>query len=237
MNNVITLLDKYGDAVKGVRSKLCLSPHDSFEEIINMTMSMKHRIELIQHIFENIQNFKWEKLYNFNFMKDKEGKLAQEFSDITIVFHNEKLMGNYLVLFLTYLIALYTGLIDSLALLLKYSFLLEIERVSVDSVQKKIGIASLQAKLKDMILEDNDYRILKSIRKELIHFNLSSVIVYYDIKSEPGPGTRYSGVPMIHQDLLKGVDVNKRRVPGYTSFIHKKITQILEDILTATITL
>ena len=88
-----------------------------------------------------------------------------------------------------------------------------------------------------MILEDNDYRALKIIRKELIHFNLSNVVVYSDVKTEPGPGVRYTGVPMIHQDLLEGIDADQRRVPVYTSFVHKKITQILEDILTTTMTL
>ncbi len=237
MNNIITLLDKYGDSIKVIRPKLELSSEERLDQVLKLTMSMKHRIELIQHLFENIQSFNWEKLYNFDFLKDKEGKLKQELNDVTVTFCNEKLMGNYLVLFLTSLITLYTGLVDSLALLLDNSFLLNLEYVSIDRVQKKIGITALQNKIKEMILEDNDYRALKIIRKELIHFNLSNVIVYSDVKTEPGPGVRYTGVPMIHQDLLKGIDAGQRRVPTYTSFVHKKITQILEDILTTTMTL
>lgn len=174
MNNVVTLLDNYSQTIPEIRRKLGLPTHDSIDKIVNLSMSMKHRIELIQHIFDNLQRFNWEKLYSFDFMKNEKGEVIQELSGINIIFSNEKLMGNYVTLFLISLVTLSTGIIDSLALLLHDSFLLKLKHVSVATVQRTISVISLQEKLKEMILDNRDYESLKEIREQLVQCKVNS---------------------------------------------------------------
>ena len=237
MNEIVILLDKYKDSIQEVRGRLRLSPSGHTPEIYTLTMSMKHRIELIQHTHENIRRFDWNKLCNFDFFKNKEGKVSQELDGINVVFNDEKAMNNFMALSLLSIVTLCTALIDSLALLFNYSFYLGVEKYyAIEQIQDKIPIDLVRTKVKEEISENKDYRELKRIRKLLLHFDHSSIISYSHEYSEAGPFVRHAGVWCIKDNLLQGVDGNQRTVPAYCDFIYTKISKSLKDILTITLT-
>lgn len=210
---------------------------EAVSSVKDLCSSVINKIELLNYKLLAIKSFDWDKLHNFKYHQNPtihNNRVAQELRDGTFVIlcSDKEIMEQFIFTEITSFFSNVSGIIDNVALLIRYSFRLDIKNnmILLNDVYERLSDGSLKDFLKNYTKDKYNFWGMRDIRTACEHKVLTSVFLYSE---KAGLGTKDLGVPYINNDIRKPDLPEENRVDIYCGFLYEKICDFLKGLMVA----
>jgi len=212
---------------------------EAIQSVKDISSSVNNKIELLTNKLMIITSFNWDLLHNFKFHKHpskNNNMVAQPLlnGEFIILCSDQDTMSNFIFTEIAAFFSNISGIIDNVALLVRYSFRLEFkkEEIILNDIFDQLGDGPLKVLLSNYTKDKYHFWGMRAVRKACEHKDLTDVFLYGE---KAGLGTRDLGPPYVNnniRNIITGKE-EENRIDIYCEFLYEKMASFLKELKVA----
>ena len=212
---------------------------EAIKSVKDLSSSVNNKIELLTCKLMTITSFNWDILHNFKYHQDpskNNNMVAQSLLDgaFVVLCSEQDTMKHFIFTEIAAFFSNISGIIDNVALLIKYSFRLDFKKddILLNDVYDLLDDCSVKDFLINYTKEKYNFWGMRTVRKACEHKDLTDVFFYGE---KAGLVTRDLGLPYINSDI-RNVDPEREeenRIDIYCEFLYEKMADFLRGLAVA----